>query len=179
MIPFQGFQSRPAWKSSDSRNQRRQRKRRVQAEWLPRIECCCVAVGFLLLSPLDHGKVPARHDALANEPMAAKEWPAYGRDPGGSRYSPLAQIHRGNVQQLQLAWTHRTGEAGSKEPAAAKAAFEATPLFIDGILYLSTPFNRVIALDAETGIERWRYDPKVDLSASFSEVTSRGVSFWH
>jgi quinoprotein glucose dehydrogenase len=99
--------------------------------------------------------------------MAAEEWPAYGGDPGGSRYSPLAQIHRGNVQQLQIAWTHRTGEAGAKEPAAAKAAFEATPLFINGIVYLSTPFNRVIALDAETGTERWRYDPKVDLSTAF------------
>ncbi len=146
-----------------------------------RLLLCCAfaAVGFLLFSPLEPGKVTAVHLALANEPMAAEEWPAYGRDPGGSRYSPLAQIHRGNVQQLQIAWTHRTGEAGAKEPAAAKAAFEATPLFINGIVYLSTPFNRVIALDAETGTERWRYDPKVDLSTSFSEVTSRGVSFWH
>jgi quinoprotein glucose dehydrogenase len=146
-----------------------------------RLSLCCalVSVGCELLSPWQQGTGPAGTFVLAIEPLADDEWPAYGRDPGGSRYSPLAQIHRGNVQQLQVAWIHRTGEAEAKERAAAKAAFEATPLSIDGTVYFSTPFNRVIALDAQTGTELWHYDPKVDLSASFSEVTSRGVSFWH
>lgn len=61
---------------------------------------------------------------------------------------------------------------------AGKAAFEATPILVDGTLYLSTPFSRVIALDPETGRERWVYDPRVDLSLNYSEVTSRGVSTW-
>ncbi len=106
------------------------------------------------------------------------DWPAYGRDAGGTRYSPLAQINRDNVKSLKVAWEYRTGAAGAKGETARKAAFEATPLMVDGTLYLSTPFNRVIALDPETGKEKWTYDPKVDLTKGYSEVTSRGVSTW-
>jgi quinoprotein glucose dehydrogenase len=62
--------------------------------------------------------------------------------------------------------------------SAESAAFEATPLFLEGTLYLSTPFNRVIALDGETGAERWVYDPKVDVHIPYGTVTSRGVSSW-
>jgi quinoprotein glucose dehydrogenase len=103
---------------------------------------------------------------------------AYGRDSGGSRYSPLDQITRANVTQLRVAWTYRTGEAERKAVSAESAAFEATPLFLEGTLYLSTPFNRVIALDGETGAERWVYDPKVDVHIPYGTVTSRGVSSW-
>lgn len=106
------------------------------------------------------------------------DWPAYGNDAGGSRYSPLADINRSNVGTLKIAWTYRTGESTDATPAARKSAFEATPILVDGTLYLSTPFNRVIALDPETGAERWTYDPKVDQSGGYSEVTSRGVSTW-
>ena len=106
------------------------------------------------------------------------EWPAYGRDPGGSRYSPLKQIDRNNVQTLKAAWTFRTGASDVKGRSVSNAAFEATPILVDGTLYLSTPFNRVIALDAAKGTERWSYDPKVDLTKGYSEVTSRGVSSW-
>jgi len=107
-----------------------------------------------------------------------EEWPTYGRDPGGSRYSPLTQITRDNVTQLQVAWTYRTGEAERKALSAGRASFEATPLVIDGTLYLSTPFNRVIALDPATGAERWTYDPHIDPFLSYASVTSRGVSTW-
>ena len=108
------------------------------------------------------------------------EWPAYARDPGGMRHSPLTQINRDNVTQLELAWTYRTGELATYAGTtlASKAAFEATPLMVDGVLYLSTPTNRVIALDAATGALRWVYDPKLDLQLNFSEVTSRGVALW-
>jgi quinoprotein glucose dehydrogenase len=106
------------------------------------------------------------------------EWPAYGRDAGGTRYSPLRQISRDSVKDLKIAWTYQTGEAGRTGADARKSAFEATPIFVDGTLYVSTPFNRVIALDPETGKERWTYDPKVDESEEHSEVTSRGVSTW-
>src|SRR5215475_3364675 len=74
------------------------------------------------------------------------DWPAYGRDPGGSRYSPLTQITRENVKHLQVAWIYHTGDTPTKAQAAS---FEATPILVDGMLYLSTPFNRVIALDPE------------------------------
>ena len=81
------------------------------------------------------------------------------------RYSPLTQVNRRNVSQLRVAWTYRTGELATYEgtEAARKAAFEATPIMAGGVLYFSTPSNRVIALDAGTGRERWVYDPKVDL----------------
>lgn len=106
------------------------------------------------------------------------DWTAYGHDGAGSRYSPLAQINRANVNRLKIAWVYQTGEAAETGSNRKKAAFEATPLFVDGTLYLSTPYDRVIALDSVTGKSRWRFDPKVDLSGYFSEVTSRGVSTW-
>jgi quinoprotein glucose dehydrogenase len=81
------------------------------------------------------------------------DWPTYGNDAGGTRYSPLAQIDRGNVGRLRVAWTYRTGEEASARGAleATPIVFEATPIVVDGTLYLSTPFDRVIALDPETG----------------------------
>src|SRR5437016_3586007 len=106
------------------------------------------------------------------------DWSSYGGDPGGSRYSPLSQINRENVTRLKIAWVYRTGEAESNTAARKKAAFEATPIFVEGTLYLSTPFNRVIALDPVKGTARWTYDPKINLSSDFSEVTCRGVSCW-
>lgn len=108
------------------------------------------------------------------------EWPAYGRDPGGMRHSPLTQIDRGNVADLAVAWTYRTGELATYDGTdlAEGAAFEATPLMVDGALYLSTPTNRVIALDAATGAERWVFDPGIDRGRDYSEITSRGVAAW-
>lgn len=106
------------------------------------------------------------------------DWPAYGRDPGGSRYAPLTQVNRDNVGKLQPAWTYRTGAGEVKSPSAPNAAFEATPILVDGTLYLATPFNRIIALDPATGAERWTFDPQIKLDRRYSEVTSRGVSTW-
>ena len=106
------------------------------------------------------------------------EWPTYGNDPGGTRYSPLGQIDRGNVHQLRVAWTYRTGENAGTGFASGRVAVEATPIVVDGTLYFSTPFGRVIALDPETGAERWTHDPNVDRARYFSSVTSRGVSTW-
>src|SRR5262249_27583092 len=105
------------------------------------------------------------------------EWPSYGNDVGGTRYSPLTQIDRGNVTTLRIAWTYRTGEVGGVAPYA-HTAFEATPIMVDGTLFLSTPYDRVIALDPETGQERWSYDPKVDRARRFAIITSRGVATW-
>ena len=119
---------------------------------------------------------PVAHASAINE----GEWIAYGRDPGGMRHSPLTQITPESVQDLAVAWTYHTGELASYEDTglAESAAFEATPLMVDGVLYLSTPTNRVIALDAETGAERWVFDPHLDLTRDYAENTSRGVSMW-
>src|SRR5208283_720864 len=111
-------------------------------------------------------------------PTWAADWPTYGNDPGGSRYSAAAQIDRSNVGRLRVAWTYHTGALHPESDLNGKAAFEATPIVVDGTLYLSTPFDQVIALDPATGTERWKFDPEVDRSHGYSEVTSRGVAFW-
>src|SRR5436190_18364951 len=82
-------------------------------------------------------------------------------------------------QHLHVVWTYRTGDIsdGSKYPR--KSTFETTPILFGKILYLSTPFNRVIALDAESGAERWTFDPKIDRMVNYNEAfASRGVSAW-
>lgn len=105
-------------------------------------------------------------------------WSSYGKDAGGTKYSPLARINLKNVSKLKLAWAYRTGEVDSRSALRKKAAFEATPILIDKTLYLTTPYNRLIALDPATGAEKWTYDPQVDLSKRYSEITSRGVAAW-
>ncbi len=105
-------------------------------------------------------------------------WPAYGGDAGGTRYSAAAQVNRINVAKLHVAWTYHTGALSPKTDLNEKAAFEATPILIDGTLYVSTPFDQVIALDPATGAARWKYDPDVDRAHDYSEVTSRGVAAW-
>jgi quinoprotein glucose dehydrogenase len=115
-------------------------------------------------------------DAQKTKPSG--DWPAYGRDAGGSRFAPLDQINRGNVAQLKPAWTYRTGAEEVKAAGARNAAFESTPILVDGLLYLTTPYSRVIALDPATGAERWTFDPQVPLERRYSEQTSRGVSAW-
>ncbi|HEY2289193.1 MAG TPA: PQQ-binding-like beta-propeller repeat protein, partial [Thermoanaerobaculia bacterium] len=109
--------------------------------------------------------------------QAGDDWPAWGHDPGGQRFSPLSMIDRGNVRALKVAWTFHTGDA--YQPKNSKpTAFEATPIYVDGTLYLSTPLGRVIALDPVTGRQRWAYDPKIDKDAGYGDYASRGVSTW-
>jgi len=78
----------------------------------------------------------------------SSDWPLYGRSFDNQRFSPLSQINAGNVQRLRLAWRFNTGKFGS---------FQTSPLVRDGIMYLTTPYNDVIALRADTGKELWRY----------------------
>jgi quinoprotein glucose dehydrogenase len=111
-------------------------------------------------------------------PSPDSGWGSYGHDAGGARYSPAAQINRDNVAQLKVAWSYRTGALdGVGDDVKRNAAFEATPILVDGRLYLSTPFDHVIALEPETGKKIWEYDPKLNMHG-FSETTSRGVSAW-
>ncbi|HSA55429.1 MAG TPA: pyrroloquinoline quinone-dependent dehydrogenase [Gemmatimonadaceae bacterium] len=115
---------------------------------------------------------------LAAQQPAPGEWTSYGRDPGVSRHSPLTQITRDNVARLRVAWTYRTGETGPPPENGAPPSLEATPLMVDGTLYLSTPRGRVIALDPLTGRERWRYDARVRQDGGYGDYNSRGVSTW-
>jgi quinoprotein glucose dehydrogenase len=90
----------------------------------------------------------------------AQDWPFYGADQAGSKYSPLDQINRSNVSKLKMVWEWKTGEAPLPEFKTTPGNFEVTPIMIGGVLYLSTPYNRVVALDAESGRELWSYNPK-------------------
>jgi quinoprotein glucose dehydrogenase len=110
---------------------------------------------------------------------SASDWPAYGRDPGGSRFSPLTQVNRDNIKNLKVAWIYRTGDLSDGQNARSSSAFQCTPVLVDGTLYVVTPFNRVIALDPVTGKERWVFDPKIDLKRPYdNQLNSRGVSTW-
>ena len=107
------------------------------------------------------------------------DWTYYGGDPGGSRYSPLTQINKSNVAELKAAWEYHTGDVSDGSDNRRKSEFETTPIVADGTMYLSTPFNRVVALDPETGREKWSFDPKIDLHAGYSEgLVNRGVTLW-
>jgi quinoprotein glucose dehydrogenase len=96
------------------------------------------------------------------------DWPTFGHDPGGMRYSPLTQVDPTNVTKLVRAWTFHMKPADVNTAAPAKGrgrgrggrSWEATPLVIDGVMYLTTAFNKVVALDPETGKEVWSYDVK-------------------
>jgi len=105
-------------------------------------------------------------------------WAFYGGDAGGARYSTAAQIKRENVTRLKVAWTYRTEALAVQTDLNQKAAFEATPILVDGMLYLSTPYDHVIALNPKSGTKAWEFFPKLDLRHGYSEVTSRGVAAW-
>lgn len=114
--------------------------------------------------------------ALAAQNPNPGDWTAYGRDALGSRHSPLKQLDPASVKKLAVAWTYTTGEAQRR--SGRSRSLEATPLVVDGTMYLITPLARVIALDATTGKERWVYDGGLDSTKRFGDHTSRGVSTW-
>src|SRR2546425_1429006 len=106
------------------------------------------------------------------------EWSATGRVVRGSRYTPASQITRTNVGRLAVAWTYRTGETDPRFKTDKATAFEATPLVVDGTMYIGTPLGRVIALDPASGRERWVFDPEIRRDVSYGDFASRGVSTW-
>jgi quinoprotein glucose dehydrogenase len=99
------------------------------------------------------------------------EWPTYGHDYGDTRFSPLSQITPANVTSLRPVWAYHMRPPD--RDARGFASSEDTPLVVGGMMYVSTPYGRVVALDAETGKERWAYAvPDGDQPAT------RGVSYW-
>jgi quinoprotein glucose dehydrogenase len=108
------------------------------------------------------------------------EWTSYGGAASGQRYSPLDQINRGNVARLTKAWEFHTGDLpGPDDPV--EITNQVTPLKIGDTLYLCTPHSIAIALDATTGRERWRFDPKIQSATGsfkhWEHMTCRGLSF--
>jgi quinoprotein glucose dehydrogenase len=133
------------------------------------------AAGIVLIASVS-GSSFSRAQLADNSPV---EWPSYGGDAGGSRYSALTQIDKGNVSQLKVAWEIHTGDVSDGSNGLAKSEFEATPIVAGGTMFVTTPFNRVLALDPETGKEKWNFDPRIDLHVRYSEgLVNRGVTYW-
>ncbi|BCH59106.1 glucose dehydrogenase [Agrobacterium vitis] len=109
--------------------------------------------------------------------MADGEWHQYGRTPYGQRYSPLSQITTDNVKTLKTAWTYQTGDV--KQPGdVGETTYQVTPLKVGDTLYLCTPHNWAIAVDAATGKQKWKYDPNVGLNPDRQHQTCRGVTYY-
>lgn len=109
--------------------------------------------------------------AAPEVPATRHEWPVYGGDFAGTKFSPLAQINRTNVQQLAPAWMYRCDDMRVR-PAST---IECNPLIVDGALYLTTPGLKVVSLDAATGRERWVFDP---WNGKGGRGVNRGVTWW-
>ena len=109
--------------------------------------------------------------------QAEGDWEAYAGSHHGQRYSKLSQITPENVNKLDVAWQIRTGDM--KGPGdVGETTYQATPIKIGDTLYLCTPHSLAIALDADTGAEKWRFDPQAGLESNRQHQTCRGVSFY-
>jgi quinoprotein glucose dehydrogenase len=123
-----------------------------------------VGVAALLNDPrriegsLPQARVTVPLDAQGVRPG---EWHAYGRTGYGQRYSPLDQISPANAAQLQTAWSYQTGDSRGRPGDPVATTFDVTPLKIGDRLFLCTPHQSVIALDADSGREIWRYNPRI------------------
>lgn len=96
-----------------------------------------------------------------------------------TQYSPLKQIRPDNVAKLQLAWIYRTGEPLVAPAGGGKAPqFEPTPIYLNGTLYIGTPYGKVIALDPLNGKERWSFDSQINQKGNYGDFVNRGVSSW-
>lgn len=104
------------------------------------------------------------------------DWLSYGRSNLGQRYSPLDQITPENVSDLELAWQYQTGDLKGPDDVG-ETTYEATPLKVGNTLYLCTPHNWLVALDADTGKERWVYNARVPSESQRQHQTCRGVSY--
>jgi quinoprotein glucose dehydrogenase len=127
---------------------------------------CCIL--FLLISTF----------ASSQATPGSLGWPTYGGDAGGQRYSSATQITPANVDTLRPIWQYHTRALDTHQTGRSEAAFEATPILEDRSLFFTTPFDQVIALDAVTGAEQWRYDPKLPKRFQAGVYTSRGVAYW-
>ncbi|MDQ2081976.1 membrane-bound PQQ-dependent dehydrogenase, glucose/quinate/shikimate family [Xanthobacteraceae bacterium Astr-EGSB] len=123
------------------------------------------------------GSLPDRRAAATASDVPAGEWPAYGRTNAGQRYSPLTQITPQNVANLEVAWKFNTGDLRGQPGDPQETTFEVTPLKIGERLYICTPHQDVIALDATTGEQIWRYDPKIRDRLALQHLTCRGLSY--
>jgi quinoprotein glucose dehydrogenase len=123
----------------------------------------------------------ARGPGAQLQQQAPGDWPHYAGDQAASHYSLLDEITAANVDRLRVVWEWKPGEAPIEEFGTRPGAFQNTPLMIDGVLYVSTPYNQVAALDATTGREIWRFNPEAyrdGQPASGQGFIHRGLAAW-
>ena len=109
--------------------------------------------------------------AAAESPAVGRSWPVYGGDAAGTKYSALDAINRANVSRLKPAWVYRCDDMRAR-PAST---IECNPIVVDGVMYITTPGLNVVALEAATGQERWKFDPWAGKPGS---GVNRGVTYW-
>ena len=136
----------------------------------------CLVIVLAACAPQTDGAIDA--ERLLSADAEPDQWMALGRTYHGQRFSPLTQITEDNVNTLGFAWEY---EARSHR-GRVEHAQQATPIMVDGVLYVSGPWGSAFAVDARTGEERWRYDPEVDGSynrRSCCGAVSRGLQVWN
>ncbi|MBM7345305.1 membrane-bound PQQ-dependent dehydrogenase, glucose/quinate/shikimate family [Pantoea coffeiphila] len=137
-----------------------------------------LVVGMMFYDPLPKaGDITNERKPVQTE-LAKNDWSAYGGTTDGLRFSQLNQITKDNVNKLDVAWTYHTGDLRDPAQDASEYTFEATPLKVNGALYLCTPHNEVHALNPETGELKWKYQPAKDPSYLQQHQTCRGVSYY-
>lgn len=140
-----------------------------------------VAVLSMLVNTTDmEGRLP--EDQVAAAPnlggnVPPGEWHQYGHTPYGQRYSPLDQVNVDNVSNLQEVWRYQTGDVKLPDDVG-ETTYQVTPLKVGNSLYLCTPHNWAIAIDATTGKQQWKYDPNVGLNPDRQHQTCRGVTYF-
>ncbi|MGR9162748.1 glucose/quinate/shikimate family membrane-bound PQQ-dependent dehydrogenase [Rhizobium leguminosarum] len=148
---------------------------------VPVILAILVALYSMTTDPHDlAGELPK--DTVAANPafggsVPDGEWHQYGRTPFGQRYSPLDQITAQNVSTLKEAWRYQTGDVKRPEDIS-ETTYQVTPLKVKDTLYLCTPHNWAIALDAKTGKEKWKYDANSGMNPDRQHQTCRGVTYY-
>lgn len=133
---------------------------------------CTIAIAIGGTRPLPAATAYPEADAELRFDAAGEEWSAFGGTNAGARYSVLQQLTAENVGGLEVAWTH---DAGATE-VGARSPMQATPIVVGDALFYCSQTNVVFALDAETGEERWRYDPEVNQPGPGWLVRCRGVA---
>ena len=100
------------------------------------------------------------------------DWPVYRGDPKGNQYVAMAQIHAANVHKLQPAWEYHTRDANQR------STMHANPIVVNGVMYITTPALKAVALDAATGHEMWVFDPAKYNNGEVVRLRNRGVTYW-
>lgn len=130
-------------------------------------------MGLLFLSSCIN---PDREKGKANEHRQDQDWPSYGGNKAGNRYSTLSQINTGNVQNLQVAWTYNAAEDSTENKTGRAMEIQCQPIVVNGVLYGTTPMLKAFALQAATGKQLWKFDPFTNKEPRYH--SNRGLMYW-